>query len=255
VTQLVSSLSDNDALNKVPYFYVMSAYNSFGEGQRSEEFGPIIAYQPVSATNASLSLVVAGKKNVSLSWFAALPEAETSESYRIQRYQVNRSADNGASFVPLSSVTHVLGQQAFSYLDSSTDFGGNYIYQVIPYDNAGNPGISYQVATVSIPGPFNNILIFKNSFNPDRGETVPVQFSLVTGGRVWVRAYTLQGEYVATIFDEEVSGQVDENNPYLSDKKDWDGKNSAGQTVASGVYILHLQAPGFRTNARVAVIK
>ena len=86
------------------------------------------------------------------------------------------------------------------------------------------------------------------------GEVLPVQYSLLQPGHAWVRIYTLQGDFVATLFEEDVSAASVEQ-PYLSQKKDWDGRNADGQIVASGVYIVHLEAPGFRANARVAVIK
>ena len=81
-----------------------------------------------------------------------------------------------------------------------------------------------------------------------------MQFSLQQPGHAWVKVFTLNGEYVAKIFDEDVPA-ASGDSPYLSDKLAWNGANAAGQTVASGVYLIHLEATGYRTNARVAVIK
>ncbi len=124
----------------------------------------------------------------------------------------------------------------------------------MPVDDHAFEGVSYNLASVIIPSAKNAVLLFRNSFNPAGGEVLPVQYSLLQPGHAWVRVYTLEGDFVCSLFEEDVP-QASATNPYLSQKKAWDGKNAAGQTVASGVYLVHLEAPGYRANARVAVIK
>jgi hypothetical protein len=139
-------------------------------------------------------------------------------------------------------------------VDDSTGYGAAYTYRVVPVDSAGNEGYSYSLQTVVIPAALNAILVYANAFNPAVGQKLPLQFALQEPGRVWVKIFTLNGEYVATIFDETVP-EASPEAPFLSDRKDWDGRNADGQRVASGVYLIHMQGPSFRQNARVAVIK
>jgi hypothetical protein len=65
-----------------------------------------------------------------------------------------------------------------------------------------------------------------------------------------IKIFTLNGTLIRT-FDRDVSGQEDvnvEKTDYVSTKRlpfqDWDLKNQSGITVASGLYIVHVDVPG-----------
>jgi hypothetical protein len=258
ITQILMSWRDGTnaatkPVNRQAYCYCLAVVNSAGEGPKSMEVcaTPFLPLGP-PAGGTVLGLEVVGKKDVKLQWATAVPVdlSRAAEAYSLVGYRIYRSENGGNTYALLSetaSTTQV-------YTDTSTVFGLAYLYRVVPFDSGGNEGLSYSLQTVVIPASRNAVLVFKNAFNPAVGETLPVQFSLQQPGHAWVKVFTLNGEYVATLFDEDVpaaSGDV----PYLSQKLTWNGANAAGQIVASGVYILHLEATGFRTNARVAVIK
>ncbi len=253
VSYVVQSLADTMALNRTPYCYALSIVNNFGEGQKSPDLCGSAFKRLQPPANAGVAAEVVNRSKVQLTWGAAQGLSSTGQGWDVGLYRVYRSQDGGATYVPLADLPHT-GASTYSYTDLDTDFGFSYVYRVMPVDTQGNEGFSYFLATMTIPAAQNNVLLFRNAFNPDAGDSVPVQFSLVQPGHAWVKVYTLQGEHVATLFDEEVvSASVDA--PYLSEKKAWDGRNSAGQVVASGVYLIHLEATGYRANARVAVIK
>jgi hypothetical protein len=256
VTQVVLTLRDDALLpsppqNKVPYFYGISALNAWGEGPMSPEIA-VTPFRPLdpgmlNTGNRKLSLSVSGKKDIALSW-GATPDQDPAEGYALAGYRVYRSLDGGNTYALLEDLT------ATAAVDATTAFGAAYTYRVVPVDSAGNEGYSYTLQTVVIPAAVNSILVFRNAFNPAREETLPLQFALQEPGRVWVKVFTLNGEHVATIFDETVAVASPEQ-PFLSDRRDWDGRNADGKMVASGVYLIHMQGPSFRQNARVAVIK
>lgn len=88
---------------------------------------------------------------------------------------------------------------------------------------------------------------FNNVFNPNRGEKTTIKYEIQTPGRVTLKLYTLNGNFVATIFDDDVAagkGSVD-----------WQGKNYTGSVVASGVYLLRMTGPGGTLTQKVAVVK
>ena len=184
---------------------------------------------------------------MSLSW-GVTPDQGASDGYALASYRVYRSLNGGNTYDLLATLTTT------AYVDLSTSDGGAYTYRVVPVDVAGNEGYSYTLQTVVIPAAVNSVLLFRNAFNPAVGEQLPVQYAIQQAGHVWVKVFTLNGEYVATIFDEDVPNASAEQ-PFLSARKTWDGHNADGQLVASGVYLIHLEAPGYRQNARVAVIK
>jgi fibronectin type 3 domain-containing protein len=241
-----SLLSPGSLVNKTTYCYTLSQVNEAGEGGKSGE-ACATPYKPLKPSLLNLDIAVVGKKDVRLSWDSQM-EPGASYPGSPQIFRVFRSIDGGTTYTVLQDVT------VTTHTDKQTSFGASYTYRVVPIDTQGNEGYSYNLADIVIPAALNSLLIFRNSFNPAQGEVAPIQYSLVQPGHAWVRLYTLQGEFVVSLFDEDVP-LASVESPYLSLKKDWDGHNAAGQTVASGVYMVHLEAPGYRANARVAVIK
>ncbi|MEK7474857.1 MAG: hypothetical protein AAB152_04390 [Candidatus Coatesbacteria bacterium] len=66
-------------------------------------------------------------------------------------------------------------------------------------------------------------------------------------GRLTLRIYTLTGEMVRSLVDKPA---------VIEDcVVPWDGRNAAGQLCAGGVYLARLEAPGFSTTAKVAIVK
>lgn len=81
--------------------------------------------------------------------------------------------------------------------------------------------------------------IFPNPMRPARGHTFTMLTNLPAGARL--RIYTYAGELVRDL--SAGAGGV----------ASWDGRNSAGQAVASGVYVVHIQGGGSSATAKVAV--
>lgn len=69
---------------------------------------------------------------------------------------------------------------------------------------------------------------YPNPFNP----TTQVPFSLARSGRVTVDVYALDGSRVKTLMDRE--------QPAGTHEVRWDGTNSRGETVGSGLYLYRL---------------
>lgn len=253
---LASVRDASGLLNKTLYYYSISAVNAWGEGPRSSEVAAV-PHQPLldpqlpgsAAVVASLTLAVQNKKDVVLNWLGT-PDADPMQGYALAAYRVYRSQDGGGTYTLLTTVAATV----LSYTDTDTQFGGAYTYRLVPVDTAGYEGYPYRLVKAVIPEAVNAVLLFRNAFNPAQGELLPVQFAIQSPGRVWVRVFTLNGEYVTTLFDEEVP-DASEANPYLSERRTWNGQNADGRLVASGVYLVHMEGPGFRSNARVAVIK
>jgi hypothetical protein len=97
-----------------------------------------------------------------------------------------------------------------------------------------------------LPGEGGQILS-RNFFDPSRAETVDVSVHLPRSSRVKVRVFSLSGELIATL--------ADTNAPAGPAKFTWDGHNSAGATVANGVYFFSVQAGSSLTSRRVIVLK
>jgi len=88
---------------------------------------------------------------------------------------------------------------------------------------------------------------YNNIFNPARGEKATVKYEVQSAGHVTLRLYTLNGTLVGTLFDGDV--------PAGKGSVDWAGQNSAGNRVASGVYLLHMTGPGVSKTQKIVVVK
>jgi hypothetical protein len=85
---------------------------------------------------------------------------------------------------------------------------------------------------------------FPNPFNPQ----TTIRYSIRESGWVNLSVFDVAGRLVRTLVDERQSPSSD-----LS--VDWDGRDSNGQAVASGVYFYRLTAPGFTKTRKMVLLK
>jgi len=91
------------------------------------------------------------------------------------------------------------------------------------------------------------VVLDRNSFNPAKGEQVRVTIELASRGRWQVSVYSRRGVKSRELFNQDAGpGFVTLN---------WDGKDSAGQTAASGVYAIYVEGPDQHAKRLVALIK
>jgi predicted outer membrane repeat protein len=85
---------------------------------------------------------------------------------------------------------------------------------------------------------------YPNPFNP----TTTIRYEIAgAGGHVTLAVYDVDGRLVATLVDEHQTFGV----KYVT----WNGENSTGERVASGVYFYRLTAPGFNQVRKMTVLK
>jgi hypothetical protein len=82
-----------------------------------------------------------------------------------------------------------------------------------------------------------------NPFNP----STSISFSLPLAGKATISVYDLRGRKIATIMDSDM--------PVGKHSITWNGKDSKGKDMASGVYILHLDAGGKHHSRKVTLMK
>ncbi len=82
-----------------------------------------------------------------------------------------------------------------------------------------------------------------NPFNP----STRVSFGLEAAGRAELRVYDLGGRLVRLLVDQVLEAGVHEVI--------WDGRDSAGQPVASGLYFVRMETPGFHGTQKLALVK
>ena len=99
-------------------------------------------------------------------------------------------------------------------------------------------GTSYQRGGVSV---FNNVI------NPDKGESVSIQLTTSNPGAITIQIMTLDGGIIKTLERAQQSAGA-----YFYS---WDGKNSAGNPVARGLYFIRIAGPNIDEMRKVMVVR
>ncbi|MCK4532293.1 DUF2341 domain-containing protein [bacterium] len=89
--------------------------------------------------------------------------------------------------------------------------------------------------------PYNNV------FDPHKGESCQIKIELVEDTHITVKLYTLLGDLVKVL--------VDEDKQRGTEIIYWDGRNDCGNEVASGTYLLHIEAGRFKDTKKICIIK
>ncbi|NIR52987.1 choice-of-anchor D domain-containing protein [candidate division KSB1 bacterium] len=97
--------------------------------------------------------------------------------------------------------------------------------------------------TASIPEGYDLAQNYPNPFNP---ETV-IEFRLPEASKVTLKIYTVLGQEVRTLVDDERASGIYRIR--------WDGTDDFGQGLASGVYLYRIQAGQFVQSRRLTLVK
>ena len=116
-----------------------------------------------------------------------------------------------------------------------------------------NSGTSTAASSLGLSNPINltatqaELTAYNNVFNPAHGQKTTIKYATSSAGHVVIKLFTVTGTYVATLLDADM--------PAGRGNIDWDGRNVTGSVVASGIYLLRIDAPGIHKTQKIAVIK
>ena len=98
----------------------------------------------------------------------------------------------------------------------------------------------------AISGGVANILTYPSPFNPNK-EKIKIRYLLAKTSNVTIRLYDKAGKVVCKLVDgEERSAGTNE--------EEWDGRNYAGETLATGAYIVEIIAGSDRRYTALAIV-
>lgn len=149
---------------------------------------------------------------------------------------------NSSSLSPVS-VTRTDDQTLtalFNVLDAAP---GKWTLTVTNTDGA--VGTLANAVTIDFLG--GTVGLVNNLLRPRTGGTTTITLTTYDSGHALVRLYTLDGRPVKTLYD----GALAKGVLNLS----WDGRDSGGATVASGVYLLRVVAPKISVKNKIVVIR
>ncbi|MCD4814215.1 amidase domain-containing protein [bacterium] len=134
--------------------------------------------------------------------------------------------------------------QAIWYI---TDRSGSY-NQILTGIGYASDGPDKNISGYYPPVNDNSIKLFHNKFNPINNETMSIVYNLFESGPVSIKIYTIDGTLVVTI----LNGVFRNAGSHL---EVWHGKNERLNIVASGIYFLHIEAPGLKDTKKICVVK
>ncbi len=168
----------------------------------------------------------------------------------LKRWSVdNTSRDLKYAVFKVSWSTHTLDSTGDVGLYTSIAINDGDIY--ISYVGGNNLKLAYFEEEEEEDGvkiPKGIVALTDNLFRPLAGGKCSIKVTTYASGRLTMKLYTITGQFVKKVFDGHVSAGA-------ATAASWSGKTSKGNTVASGVYLLHVHGPQIDTTKKIIVVK
>jgi len=192
---------------------------------------------------------LAEKGQISINWATNIePDCE--------HFVVYRSLGDSTNFVRIEEALALSEGDSTSgavyHFTDKPDKIGTYYYKlecISPggYSNFHGPVVVKLMTTVkpesSLPTEYSLSQNYPNPFNPE----THIQFALPKEGQVTIEIYDLLGRLVRTI--------VDEYKPAGNYHVIWDARNSDGNVVSNGIYLVRMRAGTFVAMKKMTLIK
>lgn len=154
----------------------------------------------------------------------------------VEQIRIDRSDQSGAPLV-------ILPGESRGYTDTGVDPGRDYVYTVVA-TKAGGQEVESRPFSVSVPGA--SLELSQNEPNPFNPVTT-IRYSLDKAALVTVDIYNALGQRVRSF--EEGNRTVGWHHVT------WDGRDTNGNEVASGLYLYVLQAGSKRISKKMTLVK
>ena len=220
--------------NGVKYWWRSRASDGEFSGAWSAS-GTFVANQgkPTGVTLATFS-VSDSRGVVTLDWSVA-------NGYESEGFHVLRSfrSDSGSERITKQAIP--AGENGYTYVDRKVTHNAFYFYWL----ESASTGERFGPISVRVEPPrdFSLAQNVPNPFNP----TTTIRFELPKAADVTLKVFNLLGQEVRTL----INGRQEAGFHTVV----WDGRNTSGRAVASGVYFYHLQAGTFSKAKKMLLLK
>ncbi len=135
-----------------------------------------------------------------------------------------------------------------NFIDRVLTLSQVYYAKVAALNLAGTLGpVAAMSFTFSSTPSADRIVLRNNYFNPLRGGCTQLEVDIAAAGHLTSVVYDYTGQRIVSLADRDVTSGV-----YTYS---WCGRNSSGALVASGIYLLHIEAPGQKKNLKLIILK
>jgi len=133
-----------------------------------------------------------------------------------------------------------------SYSVPGCEYNKTYEAQIMAQSGGGDSGWS---------GPSDGIMVVRlldisnNLIHPKKGDKpANIKYFIINPTKVNLKIYNLMGELVKVLVDDQY--KVPDEYP-----ETWSGENDKGSTVASGIYLVHIEIKGANATEKICVVK
>jgi hypothetical protein len=177
-----------------------------------------------------------GQESITLEW--TLSDAGTGASFFISRREVN----SGDLYEINDPIIDREGER-YIYMDTSVRPGSIYRYTVDIIDKDGRRTL-FETDRLAIPEiPLTLYQNHPNPFNP----STSIRFHLPEAAHVHLSVYDVSGRQIAVLADEFITDGTHEIG--------WDGRDSQGSAVESGIYLYNLKAGKKRLSRKMLLLR
>ena len=169
-------------------------------------------------------------------WTQKNPDPETA----IYNYQLQVKTEGG-EIVFDKNVGNVK-----SYKVSGCEYNETYYAQIRAQSGGGYGGWSGWSDGITVVRLLD---ITNNLIHPRKADNeATITYFVINPTEVNLKIYNLMGELVRTLVDNENRGQGTHTEP-------WSGENDKDSTVASGIYLVHIEVKGATATEKICVVK
>ncbi len=201
---------------------------------------------------ASFTATILNVDSVSLLWVS---QTETNMiGYHIYRGTTNSTNEATRITNSIIPATNTSSTHSYSFVDDNLAIDQTYYYWLqsvdldLTYQFHGpvtviieqEPEIPNPVYVTSLSNPYPNPM---NPFNP----AATIQFSMRETGRMELAVYNIRGQLVKKFVD----GVQPEGEFQIT----WDGRDSQGRPLSSGIYFLRMQTDNYQHTSKMMIVK
>ncbi|MBN2354645.1 T9SS type A sorting domain-containing protein [candidate division KSB1 bacterium] len=194
---------------------------------------------PVELSSFTATFTVNG---VSLQWMTQ------SESENLG-FNIYRSEDEKGDYVRINDeliagAGYSASAKYYQYIDRNVEAGKTYFYKLADVSFEGNARMHEAISiTITNPSVYQLEQNYPNPFNPE----TKIAFRIKEAGLVTLNVYNTLGQLIRTLVDEH------KRPGYYSAR--WNGMDSNGNMVPSGIYIYKLKTEHYEASKTMQFLK
>lgn len=264
-TQATVVLQYNNPAGGQLYLQVIGGDSLNGSASGVQSTTPYaIGFEYPKGSALSGSIVSASFDNDTISFEVNVTTFVSTQDWRFSSAQLRDHAFNVLSntqlhqpALPGDFVTFLSSSNGSGYIRGSVRLvsgfaarypaAGTVHLEVFGYNVYGSTASLGMSNPINLTAQLAELTAYNNVFNPARGQKTTIKYSTLEPGRVVIKLYTVTGTYISTLVDADM--------PAGRGTLDWDGRNLSGSVVASGIYLLRIDAPGIHKTQKVAIVK